>query len=122
MTYRPDGYPTVSPYLLVADPGAVMDFAERALGAERLRVIPDEEGGILHAEIRIGDSVVMMGGVEGGPRAHLHLYLADADDAFARALDAGADEVQPMTEKGDGDRRGGVRDASGTTWWLSRQV
>jgi uncharacterized glyoxalase superfamily protein PhnB len=122
MTYRPDGYPTVSPYLLVADPGAVMDFAERALGAERLRVIPDEEGGILHAEIRVGDSVVMMGGVEGGPRAHLHLYLADADDAFARALDAGADEVQPMTEKGDGDRRGGVRDASGTTWWLSRQV
>jgi uncharacterized glyoxalase superfamily protein PhnB len=122
MPYRPDGYPTVSPYLLVADPGAVMDFAERALGAERLRVIPDEAGGILHAEIRIGDSVVMMGGVEGGPPAHLHLYLADADEAFARALDAGAETVQPMVEKGDGDRRGGVRDASGTTWWLSRQL
>lgn len=122
MAHKPEGYPAVSPYLLVADPQAVLDFAEAVFGAEPLRVIPDDRGGIMHAEFRIEDSVVMMGGMPGGPAANLHLYLADPDAAFARALDEGAEEVQPMTEKGDGDRRGGIRDASGTTWWLARQL
>ncbi|WP_420392273.1 VOC family protein [Acuticoccus sp.] len=122
MAHKPEGYPTVSPYLLVPDPQALLDFAASAFGAEPLRVIPDGAGRILHAEFRIEDSVVMLGGMPGGPGGHLHLYLADPDAAFLRAVDAGAEEVQPMTEKGDGDRRGGVRDPSGTTWWLSRQL
>lgn len=122
MTHKPDGYPTVSPYLLVADPGALTGFAKTVFGAEELRMIPDASGGIMHGEVRIDDSVIMFGGMPGGPPAHIHLYLADADDAFRRALEAGAEEVQPMLEKGDGDRRGGVRDPSGTIWWISRQV
>ncbi len=122
MAHKPAGYPTVSAYLLVSDPQAVLDFAAAVFGAEKLRVITDGTGRIVHAEFRIEDSVVMMGGTPDGPAANLHLYLADADAAFARARDAGAAEVQPMSEKGDGDRRGGVRDASGTTWWISRQL
>ena len=122
MTHKPDGYPTLSPYLIVADPTAVLDFAAQVFGAERLRVIAHDDGRVVHAECRIDDSVLMMGGAPDAVPAHLHLYLADADDAFDRALAAGAVEVQPMTEQGDGDRRGGVRDPSGTTWWISRQT
>ena len=121
MTYKPDGYPDVSAYLLVADAEATLAFGEAAFGAERLRVIR-EGGGIMHAEMRIGDSIVMMGEVPDGSPTNLHLYMADPDAAFARARDLGAAEVQPMQEKGDGDRRGGVRDPQGTVWWLSKQV
>lgn len=122
MSYKPSAYPDLSPYLIVADPEATLRFAEEVFGGRRLRVFHDDDGGILHAEVRIGDSVVMVGGMPDGPPANLHLYRADADEVFARALEHGAEEVQSMTEKGDGDRRGGVRDPSGTTWWISRQL
>ena len=120
--HKPDGYPDVSAYLIVEDARAVLDFCAAVFGAEDLRIIERDGGGIMHAETRIGDSVVMMGEMPGGPPANLHLYLADADAAFDRAVAAGAEVVQPMTEKGDGDRRGGIRDASGTTWWIAQQV
>jgi PhnB protein len=121
MPWKPDGYTSLAPYLIVEDPEAVLSFCERVFGAERLRVIRDGER-IAHAECRIDDTVLMMGGAPGGPAAHVHLYLPDADEAFDRAVEAGATVVQPMTEQGDGDRRGGVESADGTTWWLSRQL
>ena len=77
--HKPDGYPDVSTYLIVEDARAVLDFCAAVFGAEDLRIIEREGGGIMHAETRIGDSVVMMGEMPGGPPANLHLYLADAD-------------------------------------------
>ncbi len=121
MTYKPDGYTDLAPYLLVRDAEAVLSFAERVFDGERLRVIPREGGGIMHAEIRIGDTVLMMGEAD-GPPAMLHLYLPDPDDVFARAIEAGAEELQPMMEKGDGDRRGGFQAPDGTQWFVARQV
>ncbi len=121
MTYKPEGYTDVAPYLLVPDAEALLSFAERVFDAERLRVMPREGGGIMHAECRIGDTVLMMGEAE-GPPAMLHLYLPDPDATFARALDAGAEELQPVMEKGDGDRRGGFRSPDGTQWFVARQV
>ncbi len=121
MTWKPDGYTSLAPYLLVPDPLAVLAFCEGAFGAQRLRVIRNGDR-IEHAECRIDDTVLMMGQVEDGPPAMVHLYLPDPDAAFARALDLGAEVVQPMMEKGDGDRRGGVRTACGTQWWLARQL
>lgn len=121
MTYKPDGYTDLAPYLLVADAGAVLDFAETVFGAERLRVFAGDGGGIMHAECRIGDTVLMMGEAEGAS-AMLHLYLPDPDAAFARAIAAGATELQPMMEKGDGDRRGGFRAPDGTQWYVARQT
>lgn len=64
----------------------------------------------------------MIGGTDPGRPAMIHIYFSDPDEAFARALAAGAEVVQQMTEKGDGDRRGGVRTPCGTEWFLSRQV
>jgi PhnB protein len=121
MAYKPDGYTDVAPYLLVKDAKAVLTFCEKVLGATRLRVIPTESGGIMHAECRIGGTVLMMGEAD-GPPAMLHVYLPDPDAAFERALANGAEVIQPMMEKGDGDRRGGVRAPDGTQWFLSRQV
>lgn len=121
MTYKPDGYTDLAPYLVVPDPEAVLSFCETVFGAERLRVFHDGDR-IMHAECRIGDTVLMVGGAEGGSPATLHLYLRDPDAAFDKALASGAEELQPMMEKGDGDRRGGFRTACGTMWYVARQA
>lgn len=121
MSYKPDGYTDLAPYLLVNDAHAVLTFCESVLHATRLRVIPDGAGGVMHAECRIGDTVLMMGESDGTP-AMLHLYLSDPDAAFERAVAYGAEVTQPMMEKGDGDRRGGVRTPDGTQWFLARQT
>lgn len=121
MAYKPQGYTDLAPYLLVPDPEAVLSFCETVLGAERLRVMQDGDR-IMHAECRIGDTVLMLGGVEGGAPAMLHLYMPDPENAFARALAAGAEEIQPMTDKGDGDLRGGFRTPCGTQWYVAKQL
>ncbi|MBN8186543.1 bleomycin resistance protein [Salipiger thiooxidans] len=121
MSYKPDVYTDLAAYLLVTDPEAVLRFCETVFGAERLRVMQDGER-IMHAECRIGDTVLMMGGVEEGNPTMLHLYLDDPDAAFARALEAGAEELQPMRDGRDGDRRGGFRTPCGTQWYVSRQI
>ncbi|WP_224815906.1 glyoxalase/bleomycin resistance/extradiol dioxygenase family protein [Hasllibacter sp. MH4015] len=120
MTWKPEGYTSLAPYLIVPDPDGVLAFCEAAFGAERLRVIREGDR-VVHAECRIDDTVLMIGGAD-GPPAHLHLYLPDPDAAFARAVEAGAKEVQPVQDQGDGDRRGGLQSRDGTTWWLARQV
>ena len=122
MDWKPYGYTSAAPYLIVRDAERTLNFLEATFGAERLRVIPRDGGGIMHAEARIDDTVVMMGEMPEGPDAHVHVYVPDPDAAFRRALDAGAAEVQPLTEAGDGDLRGGVRDADGTIWWIARQI
>lgn len=121
MSWKPDGYTDLAPYLLVKDAEAVIAFCEAVFNATRLRVIADDDAGIVHAECRIGDTVLMMGEAD-GPSAMLHLYLPNPDDAIERAIAAGAEVIQPMAEKGDGDRRGGVRSPDGTQWFLSRQI
>lgn len=120
MSFKPDGYPEVSPYLLVGNATAVLDFLAEVFGAERLRVIPcADDDGIMHAEARIGDSVIMMGEMPDAPGAHVHVYVEDVDAAFSRAEKAGGTPVQPPMRKGDGDYRGGITDPGGTTWWIA---
>jgi len=122
MTWKPTGYSTVSPYLIVRDAEATLRFLETVFGATRLRVHARETGpGIAHAEARIDDSVVMMGEMPEPGEANVHIYVVDADAIFEKAIDAGAQIVQPMTRSGDGDYRGGVADGNGVTWWISTQ-
>lgn len=123
MSYKPDGYNSASPYLMVQDAEATLAFLETAFGATRLRVIARENGeGIMHAEALVDDTVIMMGEMPDGPEAHVHVYVQEPEMAFRRALASGGTEVQALTDKGDGDLRGGVRDANGTTWWIARQL
>ncbi len=115
MTYKPHGHSDVSPYLIVADAEATADFLTKVFSAETVRTHRSEDGSITHTEAKIGDSIVMIGQMPGGPEAHIHVYCGDAEAAFARAIALGAAVVQEFELRDDGDRRGGVKDANGTT-------
>jgi len=125
MPFKPTGYTTVSPYLIVGGASRTIDFLTRVFGATELRRFPDEHGKLMHSEVRVGDTVVMIAdGAEGWPPipAHVHVYVEDVDATFKLALEAGATAVQEPVKKGDEDKRGGVKDAGGTTWWIATKV
>lgn len=123
-THKPEGYSTVSPYLVVDGASRTIEFLERVVDAVPLRRIDGENGRILHAEVRIGDSVVMLSdGDGGGPvPSHVHIYVPDVDATYRHALEAGATSLQEPVKRDDPDKRGGVRDAGGTSWWFATQV
>lgn len=123
-TYTPEDYSTVSPYLVVNGAAATIAFLKRAFGAVEKSRHEDEFGKIRHGEVTIGECVVMVSDPVPpdwpATTAHVHLYVPDVDAAYRRALEAGAVSVQaPERKEGDADRRGGVKDAGGTTWWIS---
>jgi PhnB protein len=123
--HKPEGYPSVSPYLIVNGADGTIRFMKTVFDAVELRRFPDEQGKLMHAEVRIDDSVVMLG--DAAPEwpdmtAHVHVYVRDVDATYRRALAAGATSVQEPVKKGDEDKRGGVKDAGGTTFWISTRV
>lgn len=115
------GFHTVTPYLTTKDVNGLVEFTKRAFGA--IEMNRTEMGpGRVHTEIRIGDSMVMIGG---GPEATpvtamLLLYLDDVDTVYKRALSAGASTVLEPVDTPDGKRRGGVRDAFGNLWYFGK--
>ena len=124
-SYKPRGYTTVSPYLIVGGANDTIDFLTRVFGADELRRIPDSTGKLRHAEVRIEDSVVMIAdGLEGWPPvpSHVHVYVADVDETYRRALETGATSVQEPAQKEDEDKRAGVKDSGGTTWWIATRM
>jgi PhnB protein len=124
--YKPTNYSTVSPYLIVNGAGATTDFLKRVFGAIELRRFPDESGKLMHAEVRIDDTVIML--ADPVPPdwpfipSHVHTYVRDVDATYQKALEAGATSVQEPVKKQDEDKRGGVKDAGGTTWWIATKV
>ena len=123
--FRPAAYPAVSPYLIVDGAGRTIDFLVRAFDAVELRRFPDSTGAVIHAEVRIDDSVLMIAdGTESWPPipSHVHVYVPDVDASYRRALQAGAVSVQEPVQKEDADKRGGVKDSGGTTWWIATMV
>lgn len=126
MNYKPEGYNAVSPYLIVNGAIDTIAFLIKAFDGEEIRRFVNEDGGLIHAEVRIQDSVIMLGDSgESWPAvpAHIHIYVPDVDDCYQRALAAGAESVQePMQQEGDEDKRGGVKDSGGVTWWLATKV
>jgi len=122
MSYKPDGYPDVSAYLMVRDGGAALDFIQRCFDAEVKRKHLTDNGRIDHAEVVIGDSLVMLGEVKEPGAAHLHVYLADPERALNRGRAAGGVVIAEMERKPDGDMRGGIRAPDGTVWWVARSL
>jgi PhnB protein len=123
--YKPEAYTTVSPYLIVDGAERTIQFLKDAFGATELRKYPGEGGKLMHAEVRIDDSVVMLAdAVPSWPAfgAHVHVYVSDVDATYRRALSLGAAPVQEPVKKDDEDKRGGVKDPGGTTWWISTRV
>jgi PhnB protein len=124
-THKPENYNTVSPYLIVDGASATIEFLQRVFGAVELRRFPNDAGKLMHAEVRIDDTVVMIAdGAEGWPPipSHVHVYVNDVDATYKQALEAGAESVQEPVQKKDEDKRGGVKDAGGTTWWIATRV
>jgi len=125
VSYKPEGYNTVSPYLVVNGAEGTIAFLTAVFDAQEIRRFPSESGGVMHAEVRIGDSVIMLAdGVDQWPAfpAHVHIYVPDVDATYQRALEAGATAVQEPQQKEDEDRRGGVLGPGGTTWWIATKV
>jgi PhnB protein len=124
--HKPANYSTVSPYLIVNRADATIDFLKRVFGAIELRRFPDESGKLMHAEVRIDDTVIMIADPvppDWPPiSSHVHIYVRDVDATYRRAMEAGAVSVQEPVRKQDEDKRGGVKDAGGTTWWIATKV
>jgi uncharacterized glyoxalase superfamily protein PhnB len=115
----------VTPYLVVPGVARLIDFMKHAFGGEEMDRMVQPDGRVMHASVRIADSVIMMGepmpGMEAMPAALL-LYVTDCDAVFRRAVDAGAMVVNEPTNQFYGDRSGGVKDPSGNMWWISTHV
>lgn len=124
-SHKPEGYSTVSPYLIVDGASETIEFVVRVFDGVSLRQFADESGKLVHAEVRIDDTVVMVAdAVQGWPPvpSHVHVYVADVDATYRRALEAGASSVQEPVQRDDPDKRGGVKDVGGTTWWIATKV
>lgn len=116
ISYRPEGYTAVTPWIISKDTARLIDFVKAAFGAAELARIPSASGGIDHAEVRIGDGIVMMfDSRPGWPNtpAFIRLYVEDADAAFAAAVEAGASVITHVTHLAFGDKVGRVRDPLG---------
>lgn len=123
--FKPDGYNAVSPYLIVSGAAATIRFLQEVFSAKPLRSYPAEGGKVRHAEVRLGDTVVMVADpAPGWPpvQSHVHVYVPDVDATYAKALAAGAESIQAPVKKEDEDKRGGVKDSGGTTWWIATKV
>lgn len=121
----PEGHHTVTPYLFLNDAQAFIDFATRAFGASEEGIMKDEQGAIRHAEIKIGDSRVMLSQATDEYRPlplAMHLYVEDCDATYAAAIEAGAESTMEPADQFYGDRMAGVRDAEGQIWWIATHV
>ncbi|MFB4270165.1 VOC family protein [Nonomuraea sp. GTA35] len=121
----PEGYTTVTPWIINADTAGVIRYLETAFDAVELGRVTDEKGRIGHAEVRIGDAIVMLfDSAPGWPAtpAFLRLYVPDADATHRRAVEAGGTSITDVTHLYWGDRVGRVRDPFGNLWWIQARV
>ena len=122
---RPQRFHTVTPYLVVDGAARLIDFLEEVFDAEQVERIAAPGGRIGHAEVRIGDSLVMLGDAHAEHKptqAMLYVYVDDADATYQRALAAGATSVQAPVDQFYGDRSSGVKDACGNVWWIATHI
>src|SRR5688572_20197696 len=123
--YKPEGYSSVAVYIMAEGAQRVIEFLKQTFDAEELRRSDNPDGSIMHAEVQIDDTVVMLADAKGDFPAFpvwLHVYVPDVDTTYRRALEAGGVSVQEPQHQGDPDRRGGVKDPAGNTWWIATQV
>lgn len=122
----PDGYASITPSLVVDGAEQLIEFMEKAFGGEERLNMPRDDGKVMHAEVRIGNSVVMVGDTmpefPAVQNASLHLYVGDVDAVYRQALEAGATSVMEPTLMFYGDRTATVLDSWGTRWAIATHV
>jgi PhnB protein len=125
----PAGFPTISPYLVLRDAVAALEFYKQAFDAEEIRIDRDAEGKINNVELRIGTSILMLGASgrapapgDGLPLIGLYAYFEDVDAVFAQAVAAGATVQNLPTDQPYGDRRADLVDPFGIVWWIASRL
>jgi PhnB protein len=129
----PDDYPRVTPYIYIDGAGSAIDFYCSVLGASERTRMPGPDGKIGHAELEIGDSVIMLADANpdmdvrspksiGGTPIALHVYVDDVDSVFAQAMEAGAKQLRPVENQFYGDRSGQFEDPFGHRWNVATHV
>ena len=123
--FKPRDYHTVTPYLVVEGAGQLIEFMVGVLGGTEMMRLPGPDGRLGHAEVRVGDSVVMLAdALTPGDvmPAMLHLYVEDSDATYKRTIDRGATSLREPTTEFYGDRMAGVQDAFGNKWYFATHV
>ncbi len=126
----PEGYHTATPYLIIKDAASAIEFYKKAFGATELMRMTHPDGRVGHAEIKIGDSPIMLADEVpemgyrspqsfGGSPVSILLYVEDVDALFSQAVAAGAKVVRPVADQFYGDRSGGVTDPFGHVWYMA---
>lgn len=122
----PDGFHSVTPYLIVQGVAKLIDFLKQSFEAEETMVRTTRpDGTIMHAEVRIGDSIIMMGEPMGEFQpmpGSIYLYVNDTDAVYKRALQAGATSMMEPADQFYGDRNAGVKGPSGNIWWIATHI
>lgn len=124
-TYVPDDYTAVTPYLLVSDGEAALDFLKAVFNAQINNVMRHDDGRIMHVDFQIDDAKLMLGQTtdEWPPHPNgLYIYVANVDEAHQRALENGASELMPPADQDHGDRMSGVQDPFGNQWWIATPI
>lgn len=121
----PEGYHTVTPYLVVEGAAGLIDFLKQAFDATEVFRMPGPNDTIGHAEVKIGNSMIMLadaGAEHPACPSMICLYVEDVDTLYQRAIAAGATSIKEPANQFYGDRSGGVKDASGMHWWISTHI
>jgi uncharacterized glyoxalase superfamily protein PhnB len=121
----PDDYPRVIPYLIVRDVAKLMDFLTEVFGAKQNEKMTLPDGSVNHGAVRIGNSVIMMGkSSDDYPPipTMIYIYVENTDEAYNKALQAGAESLMEPANQFYGDRNAAVKDPSGNSWWIASHV
>jgi uncharacterized glyoxalase superfamily protein PhnB len=121
----PDGFHTVTPYLMVEQAGEFLEFIKKAFGAIVTEGVRRPDGRIGHAQAKIGDSMIMLAEANAmwkAQPASIYLYVENPEEVYRRAVAAGATSIMEPTDMFYGDRHGGVKDAWGITWWIATHI
>ena len=124
--FKPNGYNSISPYLVVNGAQKMIDLLEKLFNAKKLRRYDMPDGTIMHVELQIDDSVIMIGDSSENfpPNIHLiHVYVSNVDEVFKKAINLGCISMETPSEKeGDPDRRGTFKDFAGNLWSVATQI
>lgn len=123
--FKPKGYSSLSPYLIVEDAARLAALLEKVFDAKETRRFLREDGKIMHMELLIDDSVLMLADATAAyppQRSTLHVYVQDSDQVFEKAIQAGCRSIEPpRQQEGDSDKRGTFEDIAGNLWSVSTQ-
>lgn len=124
--FKPAGYNSVSPYFVVKGAAKFVDLLTKLFNASQHRTFGRPDGSVMHAELKIDDSIIMLSEASEnfpGNNLLMHVYVPDVDATYAKALALGCTSLQvPSQKEGDTDKRGGFQDFAGNMWYVSTQL